>query len=175
MAFQALNWKEKQTTPWGTSADFVPHRSCFWTQSSLGSVQIQYQTLDTNDCPWFWTQFPCSRSAWKGKIMWLSLTQDKQLTAETAGPKGMYFTLQQIISNLGCLFSPPPSQRNRNVLPSSDIFVSEERGQEDCDVWSVQNGNLHLTATTAGQVGGKTEILAGTSKDILYLASWLRC
>lgn len=49
MAFQALNWKEKPTTPWGTSADFVPHRSRFWTQSSLGSVQIQYQTLDTND------------------------------------------------------------------------------------------------------------------------------
>lgn len=37
-----------ETTPWGTSADFVPHRSCFSTEFSPGSVQIQYQILDTN-------------------------------------------------------------------------------------------------------------------------------
>lgn len=41
--------------------------------------------------------------------MWLTLTQGKQLTAQTVEPQGMYFTPQQILSVLSCLFFPPLS------------------------------------------------------------------
>lgn len=41
--------------------------------------------------------------------------QDKQLTAQISGAKGMYFTPQRIFSNLACLFSPPPPLISREI------------------------------------------------------------
>lgn len=126
-----------ETTPLGTSADFVSHRSCFSTQSSPGSVQIQYQTLDTNDSlgsllPMLLDLVSIYQDG-KRKITCLSLMQDQQVTAQTVGPKGMYFNSQQIFSDLGFLFSPSLSldqQRNHSVLASSGESVSEGHGQK---------------------------------------------
>lgn len=63
---------------------------------------------------------------------------------------------QQVFSDLGFLFSPSMSldqQRNHSVLANSGESVSEEPGQKDRGVWSLQKGKFCLPATTPGQVG----------------------
>lgn len=81
-----------ETTPWGTSADFVTHGSCFLTQSSPGSAQIWYQTLDTSDnlgslLPMLLDLVSIYQDRQR-KIMWLSLCRISNLLLKLLDPRG---------------------------------------------------------------------------------------
>lgn len=161
-----------ETTPRRTSAYFVPHRSCFATQASPGSVQTQLQTLDRNDSLeplllMLLDLFSIHQDG-KWKIMWHSLCRISNLLPALWDPRGCISILNRFFSDLVFLFSPSPSldeQRNHSVLASSGESVSEE---DHCKM-----GNFAFLPPHLARWDGRNSY--GIHKNISYLANWLCC